>query len=858
MFGQFHTVPHARGICLGKCFTDDLAVLFQEEGVQGRSQRVELERLHAVSFVPARHGGRIDSGGNVVIVVLRRTQYTTSQCIGGVGQEGLVIVHRSLPAEVHRVVVGECPLHIALSHSLEHLFVGHNAEGEGGQLRSAAVLIDGLYPQHVLSLREALEGKEAAGGHAHFLAAVIHGVVVNLVHLVHLVTSHRQVGCYGPGGQLGGTELQPLLIEGVELRFCGHAQQVGLPGYGVATHLAQHIVAGVVSSHSHLDGHIEVGTGGHFSFGHSQMYHILLAICQGLGDGLRVDELAGSTPHGLLVDVHLPTLLCRHGVEADTQQAVSTVEGHLFGRNADGSLEAVVAATEAGHLGPLGVVALHSQVGTRSIPLQEGTAISLLAGKEVARSLNGVSTHCHLRLLRSCRLGLAIEGSHLVAVLAGNGGIVNVEGCGDGLAVHLHTVAIDVIACHTLGASQGSLPTEAGGSDACQGGSLQLYGLAGGEVLVQLDNHATQRTLGVVVEGSKGLLIVGDADSADEVDVLPRTQDGGVGIHIDALFLQVVVEPAGLAVLEDNGLVELGCLRRLVAHNGAVVVDVEDVEVEGVACDGGHVGLLARLHIVECTQCHVRGSGVGYLVCRCVIVALPIEQPLAVGRELPGRTPGIAQALVHDEGGTLTHLPDGGHTSLLGVGGDAPSGSHPTIGTDGVYHALALLVGGEDVFQLAILPHHGNETAVRIVVGTTYVCASGCDGIGVACLVAVVHGSIVDVGQMVPLSVLPISGRVGWCPIVGSLGIVKHAGHHTIVADGRAFGQAEVATQQFHLVGQQVPAETVAHVVHVHIHTTGPLTVGRDGIHLIVLGRAQDEGTGSGRPTPCPSLHGGE
>ena len=384
-------------------------------------------------------------------------------------------------------------------------------------------------------------------------------------------------------------------------------------------------------------------------------------------------------------------------------------------------------------------------------------------------------------------------------------------------------------------------------------GGLQLYRLAGGEVFVQLDNHASQGTLGVVVEGGKGLLVVGDAHGADEVDVLPFAQDAGVGIHIDPLFLQVVVEPAGLSVLEDNGLVELGSLGRLVAHNGAVVIDIEDIEVEGVACDGGHVGLLARLHIVEGTQRHIGGRGVGYLVGRCVVIALPEEQPLAVGGELAGRTPGIAQAFVHNECGTLAHLPQSGHTGLLRVGCGAPSGRPLSVGTDGVYHAFVTTLGGESVGYLAILPHHGNQTAVLVVVAAADVGTIGTDGIGVAHLVAVVHGGIVDVGQMMPLPILPVTGGVGRCPVVGGFGVVKHAGHHTIVADGRAFGQAEVTTQQFHLAAQQVPTEAVAHVVHVHIYASGPLTIGRDAIHLIVLRRTQDEST-----SRSPSLYGGE
>ena len=76
-----------------------------------------------------------------------------------------------------------------------------------------------------------------------------------------------------------------------------------------------------------------------------------------------------------------------HGIEADTQQERPTVVVRLLCRDADGGLEAVVATTETCHLGPFRIVALHVEVGAREVPLEQGTTVSHLTGKEVARGI---------------------------------------------------------------------------------------------------------------------------------------------------------------------------------------------------------------------------------------------------------------------------------------------------------------------------------------------------------------------------------------------------------------------------------------------------------------------------------------
>ena len=199
------------------------------------------------------------------------------------GQEGFVVVHRRLPAEHHGVVGGTG--YADTAHRLEHLLVGHNGEGNTHHFGGTSVLVVGLHTNLVTASLQGIEGEDAACGHAYFLSPVIDTIVVDEVNLFHLATGRHQVGRDGPCGQLGGTELLALFVEGIELRLRSHAQQVGLPGYGVATDFTQHVVAGMVGRHSHLDGHVEIDTVFKLHV-IVQSHHILFAIHQGLGDGL--------------------------------------------------------------------------------------------------------------------------------------------------------------------------------------------------------------------------------------------------------------------------------------------------------------------------------------------------------------------------------------------------------------------------------------------------------------------------------------------------------------------------------------------------------------------------------------------
>ena len=271
--------------------------------------------------------------------------------------------------------------------------------------------------------------------------------------------------------------------------------------------------------------------------------------------------------------------------------------------------------------------------------------------------------------------------------------------------------------------------------------------------------------------------------------------------EVHAFFLQILVCKGALSVLVYITQIVV------LAHHGAFIADVEEVEVIFSTCRK-YCTLIARLHVIYC-PCTV------YFVCSaCLFVGLPttkVKQFLTVGREL------LAHAERRLLVGECCEVAVGSPETSLAVLVHNPTSHVLSVGRYSVRHCYFLVL-----FQLAeyltVLPHisrvvaaYSHVTCNIMSVGRYASCATTVHCIGWHL-------------KAVPAVVAPIAGELYRRSVLLEAIVGVHTYYDTIVRNAIRLRWRR-GVEQVNLTALKVPTEAVCFIAGIVVHATSPLTI---------------------------------